>query len=135
MATTEYVLTSAAAALAIFVAAPVLIAVLAWTYLGHVPRPFRRRLSAPTPARVDDATPAVFHQLELTRLTEVMQRCRSSRSPGAALRFRAACAAYDDRLVQLATTIGLDVPPHEPPLHDDERFDVETRLVAAGAHW
>lgn len=131
---TESVLTYVVVLLAVLVGAPAAFTLLAWVYLDYAP-PGLRRLVPRRRRKGPDDTPAVFHQLELTRLADLMQRYRSSHDPGAALRLRAATAAYDDRLVELAELVGVEVPSHRPPLADAERFDVETRLVAVGAHW
>lgn len=98
---------------------------------GRVLR-IRGRRGRPAPP---STTPVVLHELELTRLAAMVAATYESVQPARAFRVSAASAAYDMELLEACRTLGLDGPCGRPPLTPQDRFDVETRLLAAGLHW
>ncbi|WP_068428128.1 hypothetical protein [Piscicoccus intestinalis] len=85
--------------------------------------------------RPPEPVPPVLHELELARLARELRRVREANQPGLATRVRACTAAYDDVLLACAHDIGVPAPQSRPPLSTQERFEVETRLMAAGLRW
>ncbi len=80
-------------------------------------------------------TPIVLHELELTRLADMVAATYESAQPARAFRVNAAAGAYDMELIEACRTLGLDGPSGHPPLTPQDRFDTEAKLVAAGLHW
>lgn len=88
-----------------------------------------RRPATPPP------TPLVLHELELTRLAAMVAATYESVQPARAFRVNAASAAYDMELVEACRSLGVDAPDGHPPLTPRDRFETESRLLAAGLHW
>lgn len=92
----------------------------------------RARHGGPEPALT---TPIVLHELELSRLADMVAATYESAQPARAFRVNAAAGAYDMELIEACRTLGLDGPTGHPPLTPQDRFDTEAKLVAAGLHW
>lgn len=90
-----------------------------------------RRRRAEPPVK----TPIVLHELELTRLADMVAATYESAQPARAFRVNAAAGAYDMELIEACRTLGLDAPCGHPPLTPQDRFDTEAKLLAAGLHW
>lgn len=90
----------------------------------------RLRPSPPLPP-----TPLVLHELELSRLGEMVRKTYETSQPARAFRVGAASAAYDMELLAACRTLGLVGPDGRPPLSAQARLDTETKLLAAGLRW
>lgn len=117
--------------------APVVAAGVRWLMTGEPPKWIddqidRRRVAQ---AAQRPGMPQVLHELELKRLAEEVQRVRADQQPGQYHRVRATTAAYDGALVQTCRSLGLQAPNTTPPFSDEQRYEVETALMAAGVHW
>lgn len=123
----------AAVAAGFVASAPVLARALRWAYTTGSPRSVAPH--ADEGVRPPLARPRAWHEQELTRLSDLVQRARTGERSGRAHRVRSATAAYDDALLDSCRSIGVPLPAQGAPLADGARFDVETRLVAAGLSW
>ena len=79
--------------------------------------------------------PPVLITLELRRLAAEIQRVEESDAPHRAARLRAVVAAYDQLLLQLCESVGVETDVGLPPLPSGERLALEAELVAAGHDW
>lgn len=113
---------------------------LRWLGDGEPPRPLRplvSRLRAwrdrrhPPPVEL----PPVLITLELRRLEAEIRRVEESDAPHRAARLRAVVAAYDQLLLQLCESLGVETHVGLPPLPSGERLALEAELVAAGHEW
>ena len=73
--------------------------------------------------------------LELRRLEAEIRRVEESDAPHRAARLRAVVAAYDQLLLQLCESLGVETHVGLPPLPSGERLALEAELVAAGHDW
>lgn len=117
--------------------APVVAAGVRWLMTGEPPRWIddqidRRRVAR---AALREPMPQVLHELELKRLAQEVQRVRADQQPGQHHRVRATTAAYDGALVQTCRALGIEHSPGALPLSDEQRYEVETALMAAGVQW
>ena len=117
--------------------APVLAGVLRWAVTGRPPGWLQDRVEQwrdadRPPARSD---PDVRYRLELTRLAEELQGMRRQERPGQFGRLHTTTAAYDAVLIDCARSLGFPEPTRSLPLSNADRYDLETRLIAAGVHW
>lgn len=129
----EYLLLVAALCLAWY-----LVAVGMRLVVGDRPAWLRRLLAVCPPHRQPEplpTTPIVLHELELSRLADMVAATYESAQPARAFRVNAAAGAYDMELIEACRTLGLDGPSGHPPLTPQDRFDTEAKLVAAGLHW
>ena len=79
--------------------------------------------------------PPVLITLELRRLEAEIRRVEESDAPHRAARLRAVVAAYDQLLLQLCESLGVETDVGLPPLPSGERLAIEAELVAAGHEW
>ena len=79
--------------------------------------------------------PPVLITLELRRLAAEIHRVEESDAPHRAARLRAVVAAYDQLLLQLCESLGVETDVGLPPLPSGERLTLEAELVAAGHDW
>jgi hypothetical protein len=79
--------------------------------------------------------PPVLITLELRRLAAEIHRVEESDAPHRAARLRAVVAAYDQLLLQLCESLGVETHVGLPPLPSGERLTLEAELVAAGHDW
>ncbi|HET6966779.1 MAG TPA: hypothetical protein VFI44_00815 [Ornithinibacter sp.] len=114
--------------------------VLRWLGDGDPPRVLR-----PLAARVSDwrdrrrppptELPPVLITLELRRIEAEIRRVEASDAPHRAARLRAVVAAYDQLLLQLCESLGVETHVGLPPLPSGQRLALEAELVAAGHEW
>ena len=114
--------------------------VLRWFVDGDPPRvlrPLARRLGdwrdRRRPTRPE--LPPVLITLELRRIEAEIHRVEASDAPHRAARLRAVLAAYDQLLLQLCESLGVETPEGLPPLPSGQRLALEAELVAAGHEW
>lgn len=129
------VLKYAAITVAMACAAPVMAEAIRWSTTGRPPRALRPVIDRFNGQDTPEPMPAVLHELELARLAEEVQRVRAGNQPGQMFRVRATTAAYDGVLLESCRTLGIAAPTSRVPLSDDERFEVESRLLHAGMRW
>lgn len=113
---------------------------LRWFLEGEPPRllrPLADRCSAWRAARRPPVTalPPVLITLELRRLEAEIRRVEASDAPHRAARLRAVVAAYDQLLLQLCASLGVETNVGLPPLPSGQRLSIEAELVAAGHEW
>jgi hypothetical protein len=73
--------------------------------------------------------------MELRRLEAEVLRVEAGDAPHRAARLRAALAAYDQLLIELCESVGVETDVGMPPLPSGERLALEAELVAAGHEW
>ncbi len=113
---------------------------LRWLGEGEPPRllrPLATRVGDWRARRRPEATelPPVLITLELRRLEAEIRRVEASDAPHRAARLRAVVAAYDQLLLQLCESLGVETHVGLPPLPSSERLALEAELVAAGHDW
>lgn len=113
---------------------------LRWFLEGEPPRllrPLADRVGAWRSRRRPPATalPPVLITLELRRLEAEIRRVEASDAPHRAARLRAVVAAYDQLLLQLCESLGVETHVGLPPLASGQRLSIEAELVAAGHEW
>lgn len=110
----------------------------AWAMTGRAPRPVEHvldKITARRRSRRPEPMPTVLHELELARIAGLLQHAYDTPRPGQAHHVRASTAAYDDALLRCCVVSGVAVPACQVPLSNARRFDLETRLMAAGVQW
>ncbi len=114
---------------------------LRWLGDGEPPRLLRpRRRTGPRVARAATSSPRSSSRPCSSRSSCAGSRPRSSRveesdAPHRAARLRAVVAAYDQLLLQLCESLGVETHVGLPPLPSGERLALEAELVAAGHEW
>ena len=114
--------------------------VLRWLGDGDPPRvlrPLATRVTAWRDRRRPPSTelPPVLITLELRRFEAEIRRVEASDAPHRAARLRAVLAAYDQLLLQLCESLGVETHVGLPPLPSGQRLALEAELVAAGHEW
>lgn len=95
----------------------------------------RWRAFAGRPAPPSGDIELLLHTLELRRLAAEVQKAHATCQPGKFLRVQASTGAYDDVLLELCRAAGVPSPRSRGPLSTDERFAVETALLAQRVEW
>lgn len=92
------------------------------------------RLLPHKPEPIIEPLPPVLCELELARMSRILQQVYDSDPQGRALRVTACTIAYDDALCECAASYGLPTTD-ERPLSPGQRLESETQLLALGARW
>ena len=101
-----------------------------WKWLDERWRALTGRPEQPSPD-----VELLLHTLELRRLAAEVQKAHATCQPGKFLRVQASTGAYDDVLLELCRAAGVPQPRSRGPLSTDERFSVETALLAQRVEW
>lgn len=87
------------------------------------------------PVRPSENVDLLLRTLELRRLASEVQRAHATCQPGKFQRVQASTGAYDDVLLECCRAAGVPAPRSRGPLSTDERFAVETALLAQRVEW
>lgn len=111
-----------------------------WLNTGQPPRPLRPVVAwfaarAERRRPVPEPLPPVLLGLELRRMGEAMRQVEAGDQPSKAERLAVCRLAYDQVLRDYCRSVGIPTPPGNGSLTPEQRFTMESDLIAEGYDW